>query len=313
MKAMQERGEVNLKEEDAELISQKASDVFRIVKNINSQYQSLRYNTVYNFLKIYWGEDKIIDVGHNKGKQLTLNMIMDMADKDINGVDRWVSSMGDSSDTLLSLIDKAVKVSHSNRDAILVDVMNDLRGAQKRLQDAGHTSEFMFERDEEGNLTGRIISDINFAKFNKERKEYIEQLKKKGLEGYKLKVKIEKWEADRTEVVVINADTGRKERVPSKSMYSSNVLISLDTAQREYYNTMMKVKSLLDDLLPSRFTNTYRAVQIRNDMAEVMFNNITDPKKATKLAIANLKDRFLRRSDDTEFGGDEISNLFTTF
>lgn len=313
MKAMQERNEVDLTEEDAELISQKASDVFRIVKNINSQYQSLRYNTVYNFLKIYWGEDKIIDVGHNKGKQLTLSMIMDMADKDINGIDRWVSSMGDSSDPILSLIDKAVKISHSNRDAVLVDVMNDLRGAQKILQDAGYTSEFMFERDEEGNLTGRIISDIDFVKFNKERKDYIEQLEKEGLEGYKLKTKIEKWEAARTEVVVINTDTGRKERVPSKSMYSSNVLSSLDSAQREYYDTMMKVKSLLDDLLPSRFTNTYRAIQIRNDMAEVMFNNITDPKKATKLAIANLKDKFLRRSDDTEFGGDEISNLFTTF
>ncbi len=313
IKAMQERGEIDLTEEDAELISQKASDVFRIVKNINSQYQSLRYNTVYNFLKLYWGEDKVIDVGHNKGKQLTLNMIMDMADKDINGVDRWISSMGDSSDALLSLIDKAVKVSHSNRDNLLVDVMNDLRGAQKKLQDAGHTSEFMFERDKDGNLTGRIISNIDFIKFNKERKEYLEKLKKEGLEGYKIKTRIEKWEADRTEVIVINEETGRKERVPSKSLYSSNALDSLDSAQREYYNSMLKAKSLLDDLLPTRFTNTYRAIQIRNDMTEVIFNNITDPKKASKLAIENLKDKFLRRSDDTEFGGDEISNLFTTF
>lgn len=313
IKAMQERGEIKLTEEDAELISQRASDVFRIVKNINSQYQSLRYNTVYNFLKIYWGEDKVIDVGHNKGKQLTLNMIMDMADKDINGIDRWISSMGDSSDALLSLIDKAVKVSHSNRDNLLVDVMNDLRGAQKRLQDAGHTSEFMFEKDKEGNLTGRIISDIDFIKFNADRKEFIDKLKKEGLEGYKLKVRIEKWEADRTEVVVINEETGRKERVPRKSMYSSNALESLDSAQREYYKSMMKAKSLLDDLLPARYTNTYRAIQIRNDMAEVLFNNITDPKKASKLAIENLKDKFLRRSDDTEFGGDGVSNLFTTF
>ena len=97
-----------------------------------------------------------------------------MADKDINGIDRCVSSLGDSSDALLSLIDKAVKVSHSNRDNLLIDIMNDLRSAQKSLQDAGHTSEFMFERDEKGNLTGRIISDIDFIKFNRERKEYIE-------------------------------------------------------------------------------------------------------------------------------------------
>ena len=313
MKAMQERGEVSLTEEDAELISQKASDVFRIVKNINSQYQSLRYNTVYNFLKIYWGEDKVIDVGHNKGKQLTLNMIMDMADKDINGIDRWVSSLGDSSDTLLSLIDKAVKISHSNRDSLLVDIMNDLRGAQKKLQDAGYTSEFMYERDPEGNLTGRIISNIDFVKFSKDKKEYTEQLEKQGLEWYKIKVKLEKWEAERTEVVVVNEDTGRKERVPRKTIYGTNALSYLNSAQREYYDTMMKAKSLLDDLLPTRFTNTYRAIQIRNDMSEVLFNNITDPKKASKLALESLKDNFLRRSDDTDFGVDGVTNLFTTF
>lgn len=313
LEAMRERGEVSISEEDAKEISQRASEVFRIVKNINSQYQSLRYNTVYNFLKIYWGEDKTIDIGKDKGKQMTLKMIMEMADKDINGIDRWVSSMGDSSDALLSLIDKAVKVSHFQRDSILLEVRNGLREAQRKLQDAGYTSDFMFERDDKGNLTGRIISNVDFIKFNKERNEYIEQLKKEGLKEYQIKSKVERWEALRMEEVIVDKDTGRKEILPSSSMYKSNALDSLDSVQREYYDVVMKTKAMLDDLIPSRYANTYRAVQIRNDLTEVVLNNITDPKEATKQIVQNMKDKFLRRSDDTEFGGDESSNLFTTF
>ena len=311
IKSLQERGEVDLTEEDAEKISQKASDVFRIVKNINSQYQSLRYNVVYNFLKIYWGEDKTIDVGKNKGMQVTLDMIMKMADKDINGIDRWVSSMGDSSDTMLSLIDKAVKTSHSNRDVKLQRIQDTLRDAQKKLQEAGLTSEFMYERDEKGNLTGRIISDIDFIKFNRERKEYIEKLKSEGIDGYKLKAKIERWEALRTESVVLDRETGRKEIIPSRDIYPSNALKGLNKAQLDYYNTVMTVKAEMDDLLPARYANTFRAVQIRNDSLEVTLNNITNPKEASRQYLENLKDNFLRRSDDTEFG--EGKNLFTTF
>lgn len=311
IKALQSRGEVDLTEEDAQNISDKALEIFGIISNVNSQYQSLRFNVVYNFLKIYWGEDKIIDVGKNKGKQLTLKMLMEMADKDINGIDTWISSMGDSSDAMLSLIDKAVKVSHAKRDQVLIDKMNLLRDAQKKLQDAGHTSEFMYERDSQGNLTGRIISNIDFIRFNKDRQEYINSLKDKGLEGYKLKVKIEAWEAARMENVRISEDVDRIERLPKRSLYGTNTLDSLDAAQREYYNTMMSLKSELDDLLPFRYTNTFRAIQIRNDLTESLANNISDPKKASKLFIDNLKDRFLRRSDDTEFG--ESNSLFTTF
>lgn len=312
IKSLQKKGVVDLTEEDAEAIYQKALAVFGIINNINSNYQELRYNTVYNFLKIYWGEDKTIDVGKNKNQQYTLKMIMDRADKDINGADRWISSLGDSSDALLSLIDKAVKTSHAKRDNILIDVMTSLRDMQKKLQDAGETADFMYERDENGKLTGRIISDIDFIKYNKERRAYIEELEKQGVSEYKLKVKIEKWESLHTEEVLLDKETGRKEILPLRSRYHKDTLSSLNSAQREYYDAMIRVKSFLDDLLPARYTNTYRAVQIRNDMTEALLNNASDPKKASKLILENIKDSFLRRSDDTDFG-EGSSTLFTTF
>jgi len=56
--AMKERGEVELSTEDAATIADKASSVFRIINKINSGYKSMRFNTLYSFLKMYWGEKK---------------------------------------------------------------------------------------------------------------------------------------------------------------------------------------------------------------------------------------------------------------
>lgn len=300
--AMQKRGDIDLSEEDAEAISNRAADIFKIINDVASNYKELRFNTVYNFLKLYWGEDKIIDSGKDKGKRVTLEMLMEMAQKDINGLDRWISSLSDASDPLLSVIDKSVKVSHANRDRILEDVLADLRGVHTKLKDAGFGTDFMYERDKNGKLTGRIISDIDFIRFNEERQQYIDELKKEGHEYYVIKSKVEAWERKRTEAVLIDAETGRKEILPAKSLYGTNTLSKLAPAQREYYDAMIKTKSFLDSLLPSRYVSTYNAVQIRNDIVEAVADNITDPKKAAKLVISNLKDKFVRRSDDTEFG-----------
>ena len=65
---------------------------------------------------------------------------------------------------------------------------------------------------------------------------------------------------------------------------------------------MMNFKSMLDSYLPNRYTNIFNAIQIRNELVEGVMNNITDPKKATKLMVENLKDKFLERSDDIDYG-----------
>lgn len=64
---------------------------------------------------------------------------------------------------------------------------------------------------------------------------------------------------------------------------------------------MISLKAILDSLIPARYANTYKAVQIRNDVTEAVMDNITNPKKASKLVIDNLKDKFIRRSDDTDW------------
>lgn len=292
---------IDITEDDAVAIQDKATQLFSIINNINQNYKELRYDLVYNFLKIYWGEDKIINVGKHKGEALTLEMILDMANKDINFIDKMVSSMSDASDPLLSLIDKSVKVAKSKRDSILQNIIAELRAAHQKLINSGVTNtEFMYERDSNGKLTGRLISDYDFERFYKEREELKKHLESLGLKPYQIHSKIEAWEREHLQEVVVDTESGVTELVP---IYKIDRLSRLNPAQREYYDTMIKAKSVLESFIPKRYGNLYNAVQVRNDLVSGIAE-AKNVKDAAKQVLNSLKDNFIRRSDDTEFAQD---------
>jgi hypothetical protein len=179
-------------------------------------------------LKLYWGEDKIIQVGKDKGQKVTLELIMDMAMKDIGIADRWLSSLGDASDPMLSLVDKVVKTANANRGAVLEDLLYEIRGHHNKLSRSGEDTNFMYERDENGNLTGRIISDIDFIRFEKEKAEFKKQIKKNTTDGYTIMVRMQGWEASRTKAVVVDKKEGRVEILPDPVLYKKEVIGKLN-------------------------------------------------------------------------------------
>lgn len=300
LKQLQEQGEIDIDEEDAVAISEKALNIFSNINNINLNYKELRYNLVFNFLKIYWGEDKIVEIGKNKGDIITLDMIMSMANKDIGGVDRWLSSLGDASDPLLSLIDKIVKNTKSKRDALLEDITADIRRIhQDYVESTGsNDTSFMFERDSEGNLTGRLISDYDFERFNKEREAEYNRLRELNLKPYQIKARIEAWERRHTQEIVIDAESGRTELVP---IYTKDNLSKLTKEQRDYYDSMMEAKAAMESLLPKGYARLYNAIYVRSGLIPSLTES-NNTKEAVKQIIGNIKDSFIRRSDDTEFG-----------
>lgn len=322
--SMREDNEVEITEEDAETISDLASNVTKIINNINRNYKKMQFDTIYNYLKRFWSGDQQVSVDKNKSitikerdkegnivekqiKTISLAMILKMAYKDINGVDTWISSMSDASDPLLALVAKAVKTSHVKRDNVLNEILSGVRAAHRKLKDAGYTStDFMYERDSKGNLTGRIISEIDYDKFNRDRNAYIKSLQDQGLKKYQIKSKVEVWERTHMENNKVEGSTSeRTEMRPAKSLYGKpGALSHLSSAQREYYNVMMKVKTMLEDNLPQMYTNTFRAVQISKDMTEAVTDNLGNPKKAVELILNRAKSKFIRRVDDSEFGED---------
>jgi len=48
---------------------------------------------------------------------------------------------------------------------------------------------------------------------------------------------------------------------------------------------MIQAKIELEGLIPAKYTNTFRAIQIRNDRTEAITSNLTNPKKLAKFML----------------------------
>ena len=63
---------------------------------------------------------------------------------------------------LVPIIDSLVKNQQYERDMEMIEWKKQIALADKKLRDAGFTSDFMYERDKDGVPTGRIISQYDF-------------------------------------------------------------------------------------------------------------------------------------------------------
>lgn len=315
---MVESGDIELSMDDAKEISEIAIKTDAVIDSINNRYRKMRYDVVFSYLSLFWGEDKKIKnekdyitvtrkdksgkIVEEKKDTLTLAMIMNMAYKDINGLDRWISSLSDASDPMLSLLSKAVKATRSQRDEKIRKVRDIIRKAHKDLRDAGYSTDFMYERDEKGNLTGMLISDIDYVKFNKERNAFIKSLEEEGLKKYQIQARLDAWEERHMEFVKIPGSLSeRTEILPRADLYHKDVLSKLSKPQRDFYDNMIQLKARLEDSIPQKYASIYRAVQIRKDMIDIASQS-GDVKKTAKAVLDKTKSRFVRQVDNTDFG-----------
>lgn len=254
-----------------------------------------------SFIKPFVGDSITIPFGKWKGKVIQAEDLVKMADEDISFFDRWLDSMADSSDYMLKVMDQAVKKSKENARLQTIDVMKQLQAATIKLEQAGiKDTDWMFERDKDSKLTGRYISEINQVLFKKKAREMYKSLNEKygknpvGDDAEAYRRERQAWFDANMEVV-----NGKK--VPKKSIYGSKAFGKLSAIQREYYDTIMAIKSQLDSYLPDKYTTLTNAVKIRKDLLERVkaSNGI---KSGTKQIWEDIKDQFIRRSDDTEFG-----------
>lgn len=254
-----------------------------------------------SFIKPFVGESITVPFGKWKGKVIKAEDLVKMADEDISFFDRWLDSMADSSSYILKIMDQAVKKSKENARLQTIDVMKQLQAATIKLEQAGvRTTDWMFERGSDGQLTGDYISEINHGLFReamgKMYKELNEKYGKNPIGNDAIAYNREKraWFA-------ANMETINGISTPKKSIYGNKVYENLSDAQREYYNTIMDIKAKLDVYLPDKYTKLHSAVKIRKDLLERV--KASDGVKSGASQIwENIKDQFIRRSDDTEFG-----------
>ena len=272
-----------------------------LIGDLFVKYNDVSMPLFVDFIKPFVGENIMIPFGKFKGKVIKAEDLVKMADEDISIFDRWLDSMADSSDYMLKVMDQAVKKSKEQARLRTIDVMKQLQAATIKLEKAGiKNTDWMFERDSKGNLSGNYISEINQALFKEKVREMFKSLNEKygknpvGEDAEKYKKERQAWFDANMEIV-----NGKK--VPKMSIYGNKQYQRLNAAQKEYYDTVMNIKSQLDSYLPEKYTTLTNAVKIRKDLLERVKSS-DGVKSGAKQIWESIKDEFIRRTDDVDFG-----------
>lgn len=277
------------------------NDTSNLLGDLFVKYNSVSMPLFVDFIKPFVGENIMIPFGKFKGKVIKAEDLVKMADEDISSFDRWLDSMADSSDYMLKVMDQAVKKSKEQARLRTIDVMKQLQAATIKLEKAGiKNTDWMFERDSKGNLSGNYISEINQALFKEKVREMFKSLNEKygknpvGENAEKYKKERQAWFDANMEIV-----NGKK--VPKMSIYGNKQYQRLNAAQKEYYDTVMNIKSQLDSYLPEKYTTLTNAVKIRKDLLERVKSS-DGVRSGAKQIWESIKDEFIRRTDDVDFG-----------
>ena len=279
-------------EETIGKIEASAKEVGDMLKNITKVYKDLRYDSLFKFYKQFWGEDKTV-----KGKTIKLEDILQSTTGDTNVLGRLINSMSNMPDPLLQLVDIAYKNAINGRDRRIYEVQQRLGEIQKELvrktgsRDTSFAYVFV-----DGKPTGMLKSNIDYSKYYKEKREYYESLKKEGLSARAISSRLNLWVNHHTE----KSKTG--ERMPKQSLYPSNDYNNLTSAQKEYLDAILEIKTEMDNLIPRGRAQKYRAPQKKISASEAILT-----KGNVGAALKRFKDNFVESVDDTDFG-EELQN-----
>lgn len=118
------------------------------------------------FLKPFLGEEITIEMGKHKGETVSVRELLNTADRDISFLDRWLDSMGDSSDILLQAFDAVVKKANDAARYNTIDNIREIQALRMKAESYGiRDFEWMFEKDKNGKKTGNYIGEINYSQF----------------------------------------------------------------------------------------------------------------------------------------------------
>lgn len=297
-----------LREEEKEKDNRYEQRVRVVLDNVSTMLNDLQvdYGTIamplfVDFVKPFVGDNLVVPFGKYKGKVMTAEELIQVADKDISFFDRWLDSMADSSDYMLKIMDQAVKKSKETARLKTIDVQKELQAATIKLEQAGvKNTEWMFERDSKGNLSGNYISEINHALFRERMRTMFKSLNDKYGKN-PIGEDADRYNKERLAWFESNMETVDGVRQPKRSIYESMEFRKLNKAQRDYYNTVMDIKAKLDALLPDKYTKLNNAIKIRKDLVERVKSS-DSVKSGAKQIWESIKDEFIKRTDDVEFG-----------
>lgn len=282
-----------LSDTDRQVIKEEASKLLEFFNKHEKVIKELRLNTMADIATEY--------LGNKLSNGIPIVNIIDMAEKDSTIYD-YLYSIGRVSNPLIATMGNIIRDAQSSRDAKINAISLRIRRAENKLAKAGYKSDFMYEPN------GYIISDIDWAAYNKAKNKFRKSLRGQGNKGLSIDEAMKNWEEANTEERVVDNVSGRTERVPNAVFRKA--FPQLSSAQQEYYTTIMQIKGELGTLLPKYAQRQYIPPQIRRSFidavsASVKSGSIKDLIKALR---NKLKDFTTIREDDERYANNGVIN-----
>ena len=314
-------------------LQETARTINNLMAEIRGRARDAQFEAVVGLLSIStWGNEDVKKL--SSGEERSLRDIVHNLSVDPNMFDRLIYSLNESNDTGIALIHNTIKTRYRERDERLREIEYIVRRITDDLYKSDSDSTFMFKRNEKGIPTGKLISNIDFSAYERDKKEFIASLKREGIRGKEFNKRMWEWikihksnqyvpfdgknsvynkafeeycRAIYGKVPTIIDDKGREVpadfvvEVPNPDIYKTNDLDNLTAAQYEYYSKMLALKAALGLYIPEDL-DLFDAVQISGDILNALKETGGNPSRLLDLAKNKFKDAFQKREDDADFG-----------
>lgn len=288
-------------------------DILKELNNMNkllaSAYYKAAKKSFVEMLTPFLGSSITFKTGEHAGETMSVEELLNTANSDITFFDRWLDSMGDSADVILqgfaSIVNKA-------KSDIRVQTIKDIQDIQKLRMEAENMGitdfDYIFERDNEGNLTGNYIDAINYGQHAKDMKEFMEEMDKKygvnptGQEAKDKLKEINNWHAVHSIITLGNIE-------PNPALYENKDYTNLSADEKDILNKILNMKKKFDNLLPDNRVSTLKAIQIRKSNAQRFLDSFNSPSALFNNISEGIAHSLLDREDDDALFGNRRTAL----
>ncbi|MCF0230156.1 MAG: hypothetical protein HUJ76_10770, partial [Parasporobacterium sp.] len=295
----------SISQTDKAAIKTEADRVIKLLKDIGSEVERLNENNMRSILtQLMPGTERAV-IDNIVGAYVGNTWLTD-----------GLYSINRLSDPMSAAIGTLVRNTQDKRDEALRQMTVRIREYNSKLNNAGHTSEFMYEDD------GHILSDYDWSAYQDAYRRAKKDLKRKGYTEEEIEDAMELWEESNTEelpVDVRDGNTIRTERVPNfkyRKDYAGRVGLDgyqatsfrdfLTKDQLEYYDNMMQLKGEVGTLLPAYAQQQFLPPQIRRDFFTAVGKEAGLSKEAMKKTAETLEEKieemFKVKEDDVDWG-----------
>lgn len=295
-------------------------DLQEVLKSLNSlntilaeRFTKTAFPAFAEFIKPFIGEEIIVPFGKNAGKRMTVEDMLRVADEDISFMDRWLDSMSNSSDMILQVFGAIVKWANDKTRLQTIDDIRDILKLREKAESMGITDfSWMFEQTSDGHKTGNYISEVNYGEFEKDYNEFLAGLEEKygkNPSGDDAKKKIQ----EKKEWLKTNAFAVYGTPQPNPIVYRNKAYDALTDNQRTILNDFLAIKDKYDSKLPGNRVDRNKAIQIRKDGGQRLWELGTSPSSIFENIKESIASSLLEREDDDQLFGEKTAKGITDF